>query len=109
MIDYKLTDDTKILFTILKYETNIFPLDNTNLSTFSKAEIDMIQQEFPNMYIDKHIYHLESFGRKIYKLEDDWFILGILSGYGIPTLYKCDQIDGLIECLKQTNLSLNQK
>ena len=40
----------------------------------------------------------------VYKLDDEWFYV-IVSDYrfdkfGIHRYYKCDQIDGLIDCLK---------
>ena len=43
----------------------------------------------------------------VYKLDDEWFYLIVndyrveeFSKYGIHRYYKCDQIDGLIDCLK---------
>lgn len=41
---------------------------------------------------------------KIFELSDEWFLVFLIENDDISSIYKCDQIDGVIELLKDKGL-----
>ena len=78
-----------------------------------KSEVDKIKKMPPlSDYVVKYSTHhryigMESFDPDctiaIYKLDDDWYLLGYYQwnhGNSINRQFRCDRLDGLLACLK---------
>lgn len=61
------------------------------------GDITTISTVTPNFIITRlHGYHL-----RIIKFEDEWFVIHPISVMDSPYYFKCDEFDGLIECIKK--------
>jgi hypothetical protein len=83
---------------------------------FKNIELDQISSELKSKYaIDYNYSEILGINRvyirnnnytvcEITKIRDDWFILVDMTKSPVYYYYKCDQIDGVLNCLKKIGL-----
>lgn len=80
---------------------NIINIENKNISYITKKSPILKEKLIINSGNQDGVSYeyLENFEKRtrIIELKDEWFLI---DNYHISDHYKCDQIDGVIECLK---------
>ena len=79
--------------------------NNKPLLSFNSNEFTLIFNMFQDVKYNSNVTKRTIIANKriyVYKLQDEWYIVGIPSEVDSDKYYKCDQWDGLIKCLNDS-------